>query len=118
MDVLGHSGQEEYRYDYERVIKEAGHAGKIVEINNHSFEARRGSTENCREIALLCKKYDVRICVNSDAHIDIQIGRFPFALAMLEDIAFPSELIVNADRRRLEDYIAERKNRVSKAKNG
>ena len=72
-------------------------ACKIVEINNHSFETRKGSKKNCAEIARLCKKYEVPVVVNTDAHFCTEIGHFPHALAMLEEIDFPERLVVNAD---------------------
>lgn len=97
VDVIGHCGDERFRFDYERVIPVFGREGKIVEINNHSFAIRPGSAENCREIALLCKKHGVRVVVNTDAHFAMEIGQVPQALAMLESIDFPEELVVNAD---------------------
>ena len=97
VDVIGHCGDERFRFDYERVIPVFGREGKIVEINNHSFAIRPGSAENCREIALLGKKHGVRVVVNTDAHFAMEIGQVPQALAMLESIDFPEELVVNAD---------------------
>lgn len=66
--MMGHSGDPRYKYDYERVIREAAHSGTVVEINNGSFKVRAGSYENCKTIAGLCKKYGAYISVDSDAH--------------------------------------------------
>lgn len=97
VDVIGHCGDERYRFDYEIGIQAFAENGKIVEINSHSFTGRPKSDKNCREIALLCKKYSVPIVVSSDAHFYTQIGDFTDALKMLEEIDFPEELILNAD---------------------
>ena len=104
--VIGHCGQPKFKFDYERVIPEFGRGGKLVEINNHSFQARPDNIPNCRKIALACKRYGVPIVVDSDAHFETEVGCFDQALAMLEEIDFPQELILNASEQRLNDYLA------------
>ena len=103
--VIGHSGLPDYLYDYEKVIPVFGEKGKLVEINNSSFKIRKGSHENCKKIAIICKKYKVPIVVNSDAHFCMQIGRFEKAIDMLEEIEFPEELIVNSSNERFNAYL-------------
>jgi len=103
VDIIGHSGDEHFRFSFEKVIKEFKKFHKIVEINSSSFPTRQNARKNCREIALLCKKYEVPITVSSDAHFYTEIGNFKEALDMLEDIDFPQELIVN---RSVESLIA------------
>ena len=51
-----------------------GENHKLVEINNHSFQVRPDNVENCRKIALCCKKYGVPIVVDSDAHFEERSG--------------------------------------------
>ena len=97
VDVIGHCGDGRYPFDHEVVVQAFAKHNKIVEINAHSFEARPGSTENCRAIAMLCKKHGVRIVCSSDAHYHGSIGKAERALPMLREIGFPEELIVNAD---------------------
>ena len=70
----------------------------LIEINNSSFTTSRvGSYSNCTEIALLCKKYNAKLIINSDAHFCTLIGEFTEAINMLESIDFPEELIINKD---------------------
>ncbi len=110
VDVIGHSGQNDFEYDYESVIIEAGKRGKIIEINNHSFSGvRPGSEKNCPEIARLCKKHGVRIVVNSDTHFATQLGQLDTALKMLEEIDFPPELILNSSLEKLLEYINQKR---------
>ena len=102
--VLGHMGAESYAFDHEKVIKKLKETDKVLEINSHSFTARRGSAENCRDIALLCKKYGQPVVVSSDAHFALEVGEFSHALAMLREIDFPEELVLNADKDRFLAY--------------
>lgn len=97
VDVIGHCGDARYDFDYDPVIKEFANNGKIVEINAHSFHTRPGSKENCRKVALCCKKYGVQIVCSSDAHFFTEIGNAGEALELLLEIDYPKELILNTD---------------------
>ncbi|MDR0738648.1 MAG: phosphatase [Oscillospiraceae bacterium] len=105
VNVIGHSGEEAYKYDYEKVIPEFSRMGKLVEINNGSFLVRKTAIKNCKKIALLCKKYGVKVIVNSDAHFSTLIGNISSAGKLLEEIDFPLELIINNDKLALQEYI-------------
>ena len=107
VDVIGHSGTEQFKFDYERVIQEFKAANKIIEINSSSFKIREGSKTNCREIAKLCKKYEVPIVVNSDSHFALTIGAVDTALNMLSEIEFPEKLILNTDFEKLVRSVKE-----------
>ncbi|MEG0229378.1 MAG: phosphatase [Oscillospiraceae bacterium] len=112
IDCLGHSGNGNYPYDYEKVIKYAAQKNKIIEINNNSFLIREGTKENCKKIAILCKKYGTRIAVNSDAHFATLVCKNDIAIKMLEEIKFPEELIINLNKKSVEQYLKERKIRI------
>lgn len=105
--VIGHSGSDLFQYDYETVIKEFGRQGKLVEINENTFNVRQASVPHCKEIALLCKKHGVRVIVNSDAHFHTMVGKVDRSLALLHEINFPPELIVNGDKDRFEQFLRE-----------
>lgn len=112
VDVIGHSGVDVFKFDYEKVIPEFGHYGKLVEINNNSFRIRQGAIENCKKIAETCKKYGVSIIINSDAHFSSQVGVFDNAISLLKEIDFPEDLIVNADINRFKNYLKVRQVRI------
>ncbi len=95
--VIGHCGDPRYPFDIQTVVKEFAATGKIVEINSHSFSGRMGSGPICRQVALCCAQYGVPIVVSSDAHFCDHVGNFTHAVAMLEEIDFPQELILNAE---------------------
>ena len=111
VDVIGHCGDERFRFDYETVMKEFAKNDKIVEINAHSFECRPGSEKNCREILLLCKKYGVKIVASSDAHFFESLGDCQASLKMMEEVDYPRELILNIDYDR---FLAEARKRSGK----
>ncbi len=113
VNALGHPGNPQFDFDQEYIISRCNEYGKLVEINNHSFdEVRRGSAENCARIAKLCRKYGVPVVVDSDAHIAYGVGAVDDAFAMLEEIGFPEELIVNSSRERLDAYFRGRGLRI------
>lgn len=107
-NALGHPGNAHYDFDQEYIISRCNEFGKLVEINSNSFAIRQGSKENCTAIARLCKQYEVPIVVNSDSHIENRVGYVDNAMAMLEEIGFPEELIVNSSRERLDTYFRSR----------
>ncbi|NLL29667.1 MAG: phosphatase [Clostridiales bacterium] len=102
IDIIGHLGNPAVSVDFEEVVKCAKEHDVLIEINNSSFTTSRpGSFLNCREIALLCKEYNTKIIINSDAHFCTKIGEFTEAINMLESINFPEELIINKDPKEL-----------------
>ena len=111
IDVIGHSGSDPYQYDYEKVLPVFKAKSKLVEINNHSFDVREGAAVNCRDIALICKKYDIPIVVNSDAHSCFSVGNVKEAFRMLSSIDFPTGLIINLEFSRLANWIENKRKR-------
>lgn len=107
INMIAHSGSPYFKYDYNRVIKEFAHKGKLIEINNASIKHKPDFYPNCVEIAKLCIKYGCRVSVDTDAHFTTQLGRASHALKMLEEINFPSELIVNSSVENFENYLRE-----------
>lgn len=107
VNVIGHSGADKFKYDYEMLIPMFAQEGKLVEINNASFYVRRDSIENCKKIAKICMKHSVPVVVNSDAHSSFQVGRVDNVITFLKELDFPEELIVNANVDRFKKYLRE-----------
>ncbi len=107
VNVIGHSGAVEFEFNYEKVIPEFGRNGKLVEINNKSFQARSEGVKNCKKIAELCKKYSVNVILDSDSHFSLQVGVVNDAIRLLEEINFPEELIINSSKTRFNKYLCE-----------
>ena len=102
VDIIGHSEQENYRYDYDLVAKAFARNHKVVELNGNSFNVRRDGIPNMRALLRACLANGCHISVDSDAHSTYQLQHGLTALyAMLEEMQFPQELIVNATRENL-----------------
>ena len=102
VDCIGHSEQENYRYDYDLVTKAFARNHKVVELNGNSFNVRRDGIPNMRALLRACLANGCHISVDSDAHSTHQLQHGLTALyAMLEEMQFPQELIVNATRENL-----------------
>ncbi len=108
VNVIGHSGSEYYKYDYDTVIPKFAKEGKLIEINDSAFRYQKDCLENCVNIAKLCKKYGARICVDTDSHFTHTLGRAYKTLEILKDIDFPEKLIVNTNVDNLKSYFDEK----------
>ena len=107
--VLGHTGRAGVPYDLDEVLLAAKASHKLIEVNEHSLEGdhAEATTNTCRHIAERCAELGVGISVSSDAHMAYLIGKYPTTMAMLEEIHFPEELIMNRDRKTLLNALAE-----------
>lgn len=111
VDVIGHCATVGYEFDYEKCLKKFKECGKLVEINESSIIWKKTS-DNYREVIRICKKYEVPVVVNSDAHFCTLVGKFDNALALLAEQDFPERLIVNADRDRLYSFISSKRGNI------
>lgn len=114
VDVIAHPDSPSYSLDYEELVKETARQGKLIEVNDHSFEYRKGGIENALIYLPLCRRHGVRVVVSSDAHSAFGIGRFKTALRVLNQVGFPPELVVNASKARFEAYLEERIKRMER----
>ncbi len=109
VDVIGHCGDERYKFDYEKILPVFVAYNKLVEINAHSFSFRPGSKDNCKEIIKILKKLGGKIVVSSDAHFATQVGDFDSALEALAEADFPEELIVNRNAESVLKFLKDKK---------
>ena len=91
--ILGHIGRTGLPFDIDEVLLTAKECGKMIELNNHSFEFDEAPKQRCKEIALRCAELGVMVAVNRDAHSSFRVGTFEMVTAMMEEIHFPQELI-------------------------
>ena len=106
--IMGHLDDGRYPIDYEEVVKGAKAAGVLVELNNSSLVpggGRTGCHENLVEILGLCEKYGQEIVVNTDSHFPTSVGRFGEAIAIMDEVGFPEELVINSDTEKLKKYL-------------
>ena len=112
IDVIGHCGDANFRFDFERVIPEFAKYGKIVEINAGSYRTRPSCIPNCIEIARLCAKYGVPLVLSSDAHFAGRVGDVADSMRIIKEANVPKELILNADLERFAQRLSKRTNRT------
>jgi putative hydrolase len=92
---IGHIGRAGVPFDMDEVLRRAKELHKPIEINEHSFSWEGHHQMVCRDVAIRCAELGVSICVNTDAHMALEIGRTDRAQNMLKEIDFPQELIIN-----------------------
>ena len=100
VDIIGHPGDPRYDIDYKEVFRQAKKTGTILEINNASLIPggfRDGSQENVKKILRMSMEEGVSAVLGSDAHFYTGIGDFSYAIALLKEIGFPEELVLNTD---------------------
>ena len=82
--------------------------GRFLELNNHSMDPdcnRQNAVENDTVMLNLCKKYQVPVVMDSDAHFDLLIGEFDLARSLLEKLDFPEELVLNRSADAIRKYV-------------
>ena len=90
----------------------------LLELNNNSTTAHRpGSLDSLKQYILCCKAHGQRVCVASDAHFHTMVGRVEPLMALLEELDFPPELIVNLTKERFDNYLKERNRRIQAISN-
>lgn len=77
VDVIGHPTTDYFPFEYERAIKAFKEYDKLVEVNESSIKLKKGSAKNVVPILEMCKKYEVPVVVNTDAHFWDAIGEVP-----------------------------------------
>ncbi len=112
IDMLGHADDPDVPCDLEALVLEAKKLGKLLELNNNRIASGIYKADRLREYALLCKKHSQRVCVSSDAHFHTMVGNVKPMLALLEEIDFPEELVVNLTLERFQGYLNERAERL------
>lgn len=107
IDVIGHCATVGCPFDYEKCLKKFKEYGKLVEINESTI-VWKNTRDNYREIIKICKKYDIPVIVNTDAHFYGLVGEVSESEKLIEELDFPKTLIINADWDRLYSYIQSR----------
>jgi len=99
VSIVTHPGNAaEFPLDMDEIVAAAVRHGVALELNNHSFNPR--STRSRQrdvevEFALAARDAGALISVGSDAHYHSQVGDLANALAVVEEIGFPQERIIN-----------------------
>ena len=104
VNIIGHPDDGRYPVDYEELVAAAKEHHALLELNNSSlcpYTTRLDAHSNYMVMLEMCRRYEVPIIVNSDAHCAMDIGGHQYAEQLLKEIDFPEHLIVN---RSVEEY--------------
>ncbi len=88
-----------YEINLEEVVKAAANLGKFLELNNNVLKRGERWINYYKEMLYLCKKYNVKIFISSDAHFSYYIGDFSIAYDVIKE--FNNLKIINE---RLEEF--------------
>ena len=111
IDVIGHCASPMYMFDYVKCLKKFKEYDRLVEINESTI-LWKNARENYREIIAVCKKYEIPVVVNTDAHFCKIVGDVTESEKLLDELDFPKELIINSDWDRLKERIERKHGRI------
>ena len=106
--IIGHPDDGRFPIDYDTVVAAAAEHHTLLELNSsslHSASMRLHAKENYRIMLDLCKHYKASVIIDSDAHIEADVGNHKLAWELICETGFPEELIVNGSLDRLLPYI-------------
>ena len=105
VNIVGHPDDGRYPVDMEQIVYTAKEEHKLLELNNHSLDpsgTRQGARENDIQMLKYCVEYQQPIIMGSDAHCIWDIRNHDLAIALIEEMKFPEELVVN---RSVEEFL-------------
>lgn len=110
--ILGHPDDGRIPVDYEALVLEAKRCKVLLEINNSSLRTayyRLNTRENMKIMLGLCEKHAVPVVLGTDAHAAHLVGDMLEANALLEEIRFPEELVMNTQPENLVEFLASKR---------
>ena len=111
INIFGHLGDPRFLFDIPKVINHAKKTNTVIEINNSSLNpnnTRYGGKDLIKQIIFECKKNNLAIILNSDAHFHLDLANFNNIYELIHD--FPEELILNTSVERFKDALNKKNN--------
>lgn len=108
VNIIGHPDDSAYPVDYDTLVHAAKEYHVLLEVNNNSLHprcVRSGARDNYSMMLELCKKAQVPIVIDSDAHCEVDVCNHARVHALLEELEFPQELVVNRSLDAAAEYI-------------
>lgn len=108
INIIGHPDDGRFPVDYKALAEGAREYGVLLEMNNSSLSPcsfRENAAENYRKMLEYCKEFNTPIVVDSDAHVDLDVGNHQLAMQILEEMDFPENLVANTQPEMLKKYI-------------
>lgn len=98
INIIGHSDDGCYPVDYLALVQAAKEFHVLLEVNNNSLDPRCTRINGEANITTMlnhCRKYQVPVVINSDAHTDTLVGCHVYAEKLMKKIDFPEDLVLN-----------------------
>ena len=108
VQIIGHPDNSRIPLDYESLVKAAKEHHVLLEVNNSSLKPgspRPGARENYYTMLKLCRSYNTAVILGSDSHCAADAGCHEQASALLAEVDFPEELVVNRSLKALGEYL-------------
>lgn len=119
--IIGHPDDSRLPADYDTLAAAAKEHRTLLEVNNTSLSpvsVRIGARENYEKLLERCMHYGTHIILGSDAHVEADVGNHAFAHALLKEMNFPEELVVNTSLSKAAAFIPKLKKRLSQTPDG
>ena len=109
VDIIAHPERERYRWPYSlRPVLQAFKEGdKVVEVNEACIH-REEHYRTAREIVEICGELGIPLMLGTDSHYCQSVGRMNLAIALVQEVGYPEEMVINADVARLDAWLARR----------
>lgn len=107
---VSHPDDERYPLDFSALVEAAKNLNVALEVNNASLrrpKLRPGCYESYRKLLPMCAEQGVKIIVNTDSHDPATVGIFEHAQSLLEELAFPEELILSNDVEKVKKFLLD-----------
>lgn len=75
--IIGHPDDGRFPVDYDTLVAAAAEHHTLLEVNSsslHPLNPRENARENYRIMLELCKRYRTSVIIDSDAHIEADVG--------------------------------------------
>lgn len=108
VQIIGHPDDGRFPIDYETLVCAAKEEHVLLEVNSSSLHPechRIHARENYITMLELCRRYQTPVIIDSDAHCEVDVANHQRAIALLEEIGFPKELVVNSSIEKAAEYI-------------
>ncbi len=109
VDLIGHPTTGDFDYDAEGLAKLFKEYDKLVELNEASLISGRTKKDKLIDLIKACKKYEMFVAVDSDAHFCYNIGDVANVEKLLDELDFPERLIINKDIEKLKERIKNKR---------
>lgn len=107
VDAIGHPDGFGFELDYQAITEAAKEYEVALELNNNTLKGKvRGNCkENYLEMLHYAKKNGVYISVGSDAHFYTGIGEMDLATELLDEVGYPTELIISKNLEQFDKFM-------------